>query len=348
MEPIGRILELVQKALDDFDDSAVPLSAIAQRALRIARLRHDYTAVWWLTREVAGSTDEAARARLRAELTPHFTDEEWSRTNSWVVETFVAERAAKNILPTGEIEAEEKVMPGSVAEIEDGIERLAAVAQGSQPLAKDQGFQVQDWAMLSAGQHRAVLGRLRHRIHEYLSQTEEQLIYGQILSDAFERNRRYVDEGLQTRAPETFEQLTAAYQRLREGTDEGRVHAVTSCRRALKSVADVLYAPSDGPVIGPDGIEHAVTDDKFINRLWQFASERGKDRSVEMLLVQVTDLGNRVEALNDLASKGVHAAIADYEADQCMIQTYLTIGDLLRLDDRTSAAAAEATAGGDL
>jgi hypothetical protein len=54
-----------------------------------------------------------------------------------------------------------------------------------------------------------------------------------------------------------------------------------------------------------------------------------------------------VEALNDLASKGVHSDIAEYEADQCMIQTYLTIGDLLRLDDRTSAAATESTAGED-
>jgi hypothetical protein len=56
---------------------------------------------------------------------------------------------------------------------------------------------------------------------------------------------------------------------------------------------------------------------------------------------QIKTLGERLDALNALGSKGVHDAVAPAEVDQCLIQTYLAAGDLLRLaEDRASTLAA--------
>jgi hypothetical protein len=53
--------------------------------------------------------------------------------------------------------------------------------------------------------------------------------------------------------------------------------------------------------------------------------------------VSITDTGNRVDALYDLASKGVHDEVSVEEVDQAVIQTYLLVGDLLRLAQETGA-----------
>ena len=89
---------------------------------------------------------------------------------------------------------------------------------------------------------------------------------------------------------------------------------------------------------GIDGKERSLTDDKYISRLLQFVSEKisGKT-SNELVLSQITDLGKKIDSLNSLASKGVHSNVYDFEVNQCIIQTYLTIGDILRISDDTSA-----------
>jgi hypothetical protein len=76
----------------------------------------------------------------------------------------------------------------------------------------------------------------------------------------------------------------------------------------------------------------------FIARLWQYLHERIKGlTSGELLLTQVEDIGKRLGKLNILASKGVHTNVSEFEVNQCVIQTYVVIGDILRVRDQTSA-----------
>lgn len=80
-----------------------------------------------------------------------------------------------------------------------------------------------------------------------------------------------------------------------------------------------------------------MTDDKFVSRLWQYISENMAGRtSGEMMLAQLDDLGHRLDTVYGMTCKGVHADISEFEANQSVIQTYLLIGDLLRLNDNDS------------
>jgi hypothetical protein len=51
LSTLNHVSNLVQSSLDQIDDASVPTSAIARRALRIARLRNDWEGQWWLQLE---------------------------------------------------------------------------------------------------------------------------------------------------------------------------------------------------------------------------------------------------------------------------------------------------------
>lgn len=50
------------------------------------------------------------------------------------------------------------------------------------------------------------------------------------------------------------------------------------------------------------------------------------------------DVDARLKALNELASKGVHADVTTYEVDTCVVQTYLLVADELRVRERANSA----------
>jgi hypothetical protein len=183
----------------------------------------------------------------------------------------------------------------------------------------------------------AIIFRVRSRVHQYLSIVEQQLLLGKVSSDIFQRNREYVDARLRDLAPDVLDQFAAAYERAEQGSPEALSHALTSCRRVLKSLADALY-PAGPPAVGADGKPHAMTDDKIVNRLSQFVTEhRIGSVSGTVLIDEINRVSAQLRNLNNLASKGVHAKPSTQEVEQCLIQVYITVGDLLRLHDGISA-----------
>jgi hypothetical protein len=171
-------------------------------------------------------------------------------------------------------------------------------------------------------------------VHNYLAEAEHRVLTGQISSNIFERNRQYVDEKLRAIAPDVLEKFISAYRRLAEGDIEARSQALASSRRILKALADHVYPPQDTPVIGPDGKSRELTDEKYVARLWQFVTDKIKGHaSGELLLAQITDTGNRIDRVYNLTNKGTHDEVSEFEVNQCVIQTYLLVGDILHLLD---------------
>jgi len=73
----------------------------------------------------------------------------------------------------------------------------------------------------------------------------------------------------------------------------------------------------------------------FVNRLVQYVAETvGKHANGAVVQAALEDVGARLGALNDLASKGVHADVTTYEVDTCVVQTYLVVADVLRIRER--------------
>ena len=148
-----------------------------------------------------------------------------------------------------------------------------------------------------------------------------------------------MDERLQSLAPEILDQLHIAYRRTREGTSEARSHALTSCRRVLKALADRFYPPSKAPVMGVDGKERVLNDSMYIARLWQFISELNTGSKARQILHDdVISLGERIDRLYQLTNKGVHENVTEFEVNMCVLSTYNVVGAILRLVDESPNA----------
>ncbi len=189
--------------------------------------------------------------------------------------------------------------------------------------------------------NKQILARVRTRLYEGLLQAERELAFGQVNASVFDRNRQYVDGELRRLSTQVLGQFQSAYRRLDDADAESLSHALTSCRRILKTVADAVYPATGDIVRGGDGKERRMTDDAYVNRLLQFTAEQiGKHSTGTVLQATLDSLGQRLSALNSLASKGVHADVTRDEVDVCIIQTYLLVGDILRLrrDEPTEAA----------
>ena len=182
------------------------------------------------------------------------------------------------------------------------------------------------------GVRQNILDRLSVSVHAYLAQTEQKLVYGDHFGSLYQQNVRFVADALSKIAPDALIQFNIACERAGEGEPESRSHALTSCRRVLKSVADALYPARRVPVLCPDGITRQLTDDRYINRLLQFVSEcSGHSKSRDSIEAELHGFGTRLDGIQSVASKGVHSDVDELEMSQCVMMTFMLVGDLWRL-----------------
>jgi hypothetical protein len=339
------LLSLVHKTFDEYDQPNPKLSNIIRKAIRIARLRNDYDNLRWLRMEMTDLNDKNAVSLINKEMASHYSKEELKRLIQQHWEIYDEERIFRGVNQNLEIIDKGSRYGGSIPEMERSINSLARQLSNPIPPYIDNDPQLRNTFASSRVEQnvtfnelQAIKDKVSQRVYEFLSITEKQLIQGQLHSDIFERNRQYVDDQLRQIAPKVHEQFKEAYNRLKERNIESRSQALLLCRRILKSLADKVYPPSDKLVTGYNGNKRVLTEDKYIARLWQFVAEKSSGKTAgKVLLAQINAFGTRIDRLYDLACKGVHADVSEFECNQCVIQTYFLIGDILRLYDDTSA-----------
>lgn len=345
MNPSEYILNLVNTTLEG---GSRKVSDLVRQSARIARLRNDYVNLWWLEWEMIDITEKEERLRPLNEILPHFTKEQYSYFQKKFYEMWANERNIVHIDDDNNIRSNEMILPKGVGEVENNLEhfiKMAAEAVSPQGLhsldlyyKEQSNTKIRSFARIHEKNCKNILSRVRNRVSVYLSNVEKQIIFGQIHSDIFEENRFYVDRKLGEICPDALAKFVAAYQRTKENNPESWAQALTSCRRLLKSLADTLYPPTDKLVKGADGKERKLTDELYVARLWQYVYERTlNSTSGALLQSQVQDYGNRIDRLYEMSCKGVHAEVTKFEVNQCLIQTYIIAGDLLRLSEGDSA-----------
>jgi len=186
-------------------------------------------------------------------------------------------------------------------------------------------------------EQRSVLERVRDAIWTFLVDTEQEMQDGQASSSIFDRAQVYINAALATHAPDAATSFVAAQDRLQSGGREDLSHALTSCRRVIKALADALFPATDEEVKGEDGIVRKMTDELYRNRLLQYVRlELGRHGQHDVIKATIQSLGARLTSLDGLASKGVHDDVSLAEAEACIVWTYLLAGDILRIADGSS------------
>lgn len=344
--------ELVHEALDLFDDPSRSIASHVRRAIRIATKRQDYVTLLRLLPETFDLTprtriDHPAFLDAKANLATLVGVEEADRQALRITMRQFRDRASAegsgNIHGSniGQLEAR-------LSQIDQAIERFSTVPTNLAPV--DAYFvkkeQEAGTAKLLPMQTdlQAVLERVKQAVYDVLVDTERQIESGQRRPSIFERGQMYIEATLTRLAPNALIMFEAAEKSLQRGTAEDLSHALASCRRMIKALADALYPSTGAEITGDDGRVRAMTDDAYNNRLLQFASEN-IDSSTHHGLVKETlkGLGNRLNRLNELSSKGVHNEVSFAEAETCLMWTYLTTADFLRIADGTGSSVKELT-----
>jgi hypothetical protein len=118
------------------------------------------------------------------------------------------------------------------------------------------------------------------------------------------------------------------YERLEAGEGEAVSHALNSCRRLIKAVADSLFPPETDRVVNGQTIK--LGDGEVLNRLEMFISERTPSGSRRQRLRRT------LADLYDRTSAGVHSDVSADEAKHVFLQTYAVLGEIILLDPADS------------
>lgn len=333
------IQTLVNDALDDIETSRLPISSIIKKCIRIARLRNDNRNLIWLELEMFNSSDSKLISDAIKGPISCLSKEQVDSFMKRFMELRTEERRYIRLTEDNKVIDKGKMLQNSVAEIE---RMQIKMRQFLAKIDNNTDYEAKNILEKFAENYEEILEKIAHRVHNFLGETEKQLLLYQLNMGIFERNNQFVDLKLGEICPEALSQFSSVYRRLQEKDPESYAQAATSCRRIIKSLADALYPPSDEPIRCNDGKDRILNDDKYKNRLIQYIQEQSANSaSRKLLLADIELLINKIEKLYDLTCKGPHAEISEFEINQCVIQTYLLTGDILRISENESAIVIE-------
>lgn len=312
--------DLAERAIEQLERTDLSLVPVLLTVMRIARLIESPDVEQWMRLELQG---------YRGNFLPYAS---WSGREGSL-------DANGNqlywVIPLEQVEAELAIARSNLAA---ATAPLTSVADSGQQTyfggstAERVLNNVNAQRMMAAGEirkHTKIVATVRGAIHDWLSRIVTQLDYGTIVDSAYERVRERVDRHLAETAPDAGRALAAALARSSSDDPEEWSQALTSCRRAMKAVADALYPAREGEVDG-----HKVGEDDYLNRLTQFVKEKVASTSQrEVMQEELESLHARATSLNSIASKGVHSAADRRDLEMAIVRTYFFLGEVLSLAD---------------
>ena len=317
------MVALADEILADLELNRIPLANIVMKCTRLARFLGDERAERWFRLETGGYVNktlddfkigwDAGRAVRETRQKPDEERSIWTESIAELearIATLREELAHLDVPPMQEASSPQMLyIPGTT---------LRGIV--------DTFLQRQQGVSNSIREVTGVLAEVRTAIHTWVVNHYYALRFGDIPADAFQRAKTLVDGQLAVIAPDALRMFLAAQDRACSGSPEEWSQAMGSLRRMLKEMADVLY-PATNQTVN----DHVLDDAHFVNRLWQFVQERAAADRRAVLAAQVAYIGNRVDVLNDLTSKGVHDAVTQQEVEMAVVHLYLLFADLLLL-----------------
>ena len=215
------ILNLVKDALGDIETSRLPISSIIKKCIRIARLRNDNRNLIWLELEMFNLSDSKLILEAIKGPISCLSKEQCDSFLKLFQELWTEERRYISLSEDNEITEKGSMLHNSVAE----IERMQIKRR--QFLAKDD---ITDYKLTiiferCAENYEEILEKIAHRVHNFLGETEKQLLLYQLNMGIFERNNQFVDLKLGVICPEALSQFSSVYRRLQEKDPESYAQA---------------------------------------------------------------------------------------------------------------------------
>ena len=176
------------------------------------------------------------------------------------------------------------------------------------------------------------LAQSRSFIYSYVKNTYYSLKFSNVTESVWMRMKHRIDAYISDVIPDETRKLAAIYDSLNDDNPEKWATALTSCRRMLKALADKLFPSSISPITR-NGKVVKVGEEQYVNRLICYI----EDNTTRETLDKITNsnlkyIGERLDNIFNEACKGTHASVDKEEAERCFMHVYMLVGDILEIE----------------
>lgn len=327
-------LEACDKVINGVEDGTMTVEAALLLCKKIARLVNDQDELQWLNYELGGyprSNDGRILSEAWCTAEKHGRSYLWKdRDNTYKKLIFVE---LCNELEMS-IESKKKAINNyttqgfSVSGNNSLIttERMTLrVAQGTKDLIE------------SIKESERRLSILKSQYYDYAVRWKIELEFGKAAQTIFTEYQIRVDKYFSAMPITTLNKLNAIEDLMEDGNPERYTQILTSCRRLWSETAKVLFSEvlpgySQKTYKTKAGVEIDVSGDHDNNKL-SAVIETLQSKAAKNTLVgsETIYLVDWLEQINSRQSTGVHAEVTREQAMQCIIHTYICLGDILSL-----------------
>lgn len=181
------------------------------------------------------------------------------------------------------------------------------------------------------------LSILKSQYYDYAAKWQIELQFGNTVQRIFEDYRERVDRHFSALPTTTIQKLSAIEDLMEDGNPERYAQVLTSCRRLWSEMAKSLFeevAPncSGNLYKTKSGQDIDISGDHDNNKL-SAVIETLQAKAAKNTLVgsETIYLIDWIEQINNKQSTGVHHDVTKEQAMQCIIHTYIALGDILSL-----------------
>jgi hypothetical protein len=315
------VLALAKELLDDIELSRLAAEPLLLKATRLARLIGNEEILNWLKYEGIGYDGTSPISLKYMGLTGRWSDYK-NKLGYWgpLAQQEITINTLKTQLSTLHIPSI-SYAPSSANPNEYvtglGINKMKEVTDSISTQRNTIGNQINTLG--------AIRSKVLSLLHEFVAGVYYERLFSDLAESIFENYKTEVDHALTKLSEEVLRKIPHVYDRLSENDPEAISQGLTTCRRIIDSFADSVFPAQTEPV-DIDGNKLDVGQDKVKNRLNAYINQKIESKSHKQRLRQT--LSN----LYDRVSAGVHSEVSGEEARALLLQTYLFVGEVIKLD----------------
>lgn len=332
MNKAEQLSKLSEELLSDLEGGMGSLEQSVLRATKLARLHGDSDAHKWLRLEINGydpltlpadiTRDEALRLATRSNRTFKWTSPATKETtNRWITDSVAS---IESEISACEASLQHVTMPTHVTPSNNAFQNESYTTVLNNVTTKQSNIRE------TIKRNKSYLAKIRSGIYNYVFTIYSTYTFENVADTIFSQIKSEVDDKLQILVPDALSQLTAAFNRLRDGDGEDLSQALSTCRNILNAFANAVYPARKGTVKLSDDTKLSVGENSYKNRIIAFIDEKTVSKSdAKLTIARAHDLAGRLTQVHRVLSKGAKNTISKGEAQRYVIETYMLLGTLL-------------------
>lgn len=329
-QSLEEALHLSEQVIQNIELSEIPLSNIALKAARLARILGDFEMEKVFRFEVSGYP-------ITGENT--VTSEAWASGGiaGRHVETKGKDGLVNrmNTQSISQLEMTIKIGEIALAAAKDADVSVTSANPGQFVSTPAKNTIERNAIRADISSSTQLLSSRTSLIYTYALDKYYELKYSGIADDIFSRKRTQIDASIFQIVPDAIKKFTSIYENLSSDNPEDWSNAVHSCRKILQDLADALFPETEDMTIISNGKEKVIKlgKDNYVNRLIAYIEQNSHSETAQNIIgSHLSFIGDRLDSVLSAAQKGSHSTIlTKEEADRYVIYTYLVTGDILSL-----------------